>query len=156
MSNAKRLNLDTTRASDKYTCWITIVTSVVLCLCTQVSELKPLEDLKNLTRLNIGGTKINDQSLSFLNRLPLLTKLNLHQTRVTDKGLSYLRGEWESRIQFTFVLVNAWGWGKLMINCFYVCFPTSYTRLSELRRDKEIIYMKWLAKSTFNYHSVPQ
>ena len=61
-------------------------------LSHKVSELQGVEGLTSLSSLNVGGTRINDKSLSFLINHPSVKELNLHQTQVTDQGLSHLTG----------------------------------------------------------------
>ena len=59
----------------------------------KVSELQALTSLTNLIHLNVGGTRITDQSLLCLRSISSLRKLNLHQTQITDQGLEHLAGK---------------------------------------------------------------
>ena len=49
-----------------------------------------LKELKSLTGLNLGGTKVSDAGLVHLKELKNLTNLNLKMTEVTAKGLEAL------------------------------------------------------------------
>lgn len=62
-------------------------------ICVKVSELQALAGLTCLAHLNVGGTRITDQSLLCLRNHPSLKKLNLHQTQVCDQGLAHLAGK---------------------------------------------------------------
>ena len=54
--------------------------------------LKELEDLKNLTALDLGHTQVTDAGLKELKDLTLLNLLSLEATNVTDAGMKNLKG----------------------------------------------------------------
>ncbi len=53
--------------------------------------LKELAPLKNLTTLNLGGTKVTDDGLKELAALKNLSELYLLGTKVTDDGVKELQ-----------------------------------------------------------------
>lgn len=54
------------------------------------NDIKILEDLKNIKKLNLENTLITDQSIIYLKQLPELEQLNLYGTSITDEGLTQL------------------------------------------------------------------
>jgi hypothetical protein len=56
----------------------------------ELAELAPLA--AQITRLDLGRTKVSDAGLNTVRTLAALTKLDLHGTAVTDAGLAALKG----------------------------------------------------------------
>ena len=54
--------------------------------------LVPLRDVLGLVALGLGGTKIKDADLAYIEGLTNLNRLNLENTSVTDAGLVHLKG----------------------------------------------------------------
>lgn len=52
--------------------------------------LEPLNSIPNLVWLNLANTKITNDGLKHLSKLPL-TKLHLEKTQIGDDGLNYLK-----------------------------------------------------------------
>ncbi len=50
-----------------------------------ITDLSPIENLANLTELNVGGNRaLQEDALQYIAKLPLVTVLYLHDTSITD------------------------------------------------------------------------
>jgi hypothetical protein len=55
--------------------------------------IEALQDLENLSQLNLYGTRINDAAFTTLGQMKSLEKLFLWNTRVTAKGIAAFKAQ---------------------------------------------------------------
>jgi hypothetical protein len=58
---------------------------------TRVADLSPIADLKNLSTLNLSGTKVNDDALDHVLKCESISALNLEGTAVSAAGVLKLK-----------------------------------------------------------------
>ncbi|HMJ69415.1 MAG TPA: c-type cytochrome domain-containing protein [Cyclobacteriaceae bacterium] len=68
-----------------------IAANVVSLKITSIEDLSMMGDFKNLSNLNLSGTKITDVALGQLTKCGSITTLNLEGTKVTTDGVKKLK-----------------------------------------------------------------
>jgi len=95
MRRLQKLDLSHTRISDEGMHYLKDAPGIVdlnLFYAEQVTDqgMSAVRDWKNLTRLNVRGTRISDGTLEIVSHLTQLEALDIANTTITDNGLDYL------------------------------------------------------------------
>ena len=91
----QKLDLSHTRISDEGMHYLKDAPGIVdlnLFYAEQVTDqgMSAVREWKNLTRLNVRGTRISDGTLEIVSHLTQLEALDIANTTITDNGLDYL------------------------------------------------------------------